>query len=36
MACWRPSRVTATDPQPVNRKKAGSSRIPSEMTMDAK
>jgi hypothetical protein len=29
------SRVTATDPAPVQRKKAGSSRVPSEMSMDA-
>lgn len=31
-----PSRVTATDPQPVKKKKSGSSRVPSEMAMDAK
>jgi hypothetical protein len=30
------SRVVATEPMPVKKKKAGSSRIPSEMTMDAK
>ncbi len=30
------TRVKATDPAPVKKKKAGSSRVPSEMTMDAK
>lgn len=30
------SRVSATDPQPVKKKKSGSSRVPSEMAMDAK
>ena len=30
------TRVTVTEPTPVKRKKAGSSRVPSEMSMDAK
>jgi hypothetical protein len=30
------SRVSVSEPAPVKRKKAGSSRVPSEMTMDAK
>lgn len=30
------TRVTVTDPAPVKRKKAGSARVPSEMSMDAK
>jgi len=29
------TRVTVSDPAPVKRKKAGSSRVPSEMSMDA-
>jgi len=31
-----PARVTTTEPQPMSRKKSGSSRIPSELKMDAK
>jgi uncharacterized protein involved in outer membrane biogenesis len=31
-----PARVTTAEPQPVSRKKSGSSRIPSELKMDAK
>ncbi len=31
-----PGRLTAAEPQPVSRKKAGSSRIPTELKMDAK
>jgi hypothetical protein len=30
------TRVSVTDPSPVKRKKAGSARVPSEMSMDAK
>ena len=30
------TRVVVTDPAPVKRKKAGSARVPSEMSMDAK
>jgi len=30
------TRVTVTDPAPVKKKKQGSSRVPSEMAMDAK
>jgi hypothetical protein len=30
-----PARITATEPQPMSRKKSGSSRIPSELKMDA-
>ncbi len=30
------ARVTATDPAPVKRKKAGSSRVPSELKLDAR
>jgi hypothetical protein len=35
-AALDPARVTTAEPQPVSRKKSGSSRIPSELKMDAR